>query len=576
MKLFRCLIKGNAGEWTVVTGSITIITGVLYGQIVDNYFLNDDFGRLLCTIDYQNRGIWTLFVSQGCNSLYYRPVTDLWLLLINNKAGLDPQWYYLSSILLHVFSSITIYWITKKLISSSRATTIYWAPLIAAWIFAIHPRHVESIALIHDIENIICGFFYFLGLFFFILYCKSDKIGYLCLAALSYLASLFGKEMGVTLPLICLSYYLIFCFPIRNILSLWRDRTAQLSFFLFGGVFLIYLIMRYYALETIVGGAGPTSELNFSTIRMIKVAIQSIAAMIIPNDLPGLKTLHQFFQVNITLFILSAMAIGTIVLWKLRNVKSPIFWFGIAWSIISLLPILNNGISVHELTGGRYLYPVLGGFALSTTVLLGQIQYKPLFILAASMVLIIFSLCTYHNNSMMTVVSGISEKFLKGMGSVMQQVSGEKVVVLVPGFYKGLYMIPGAFRPGMLLVYGQRAKEFLEHTDLTELVLLIKKPGTVNVNITNNTKTQINISLPNSVSFLQGNDFKVGENVKFDNTRIINNWGLIAAQKAQLNKPIHAVIIPDLSMRDSKHMIIHRTENIKDHTPYINSLRNQK
>lgn len=539
-----------------------MVTGFIYGQVLNNYFLNDDFGRYLNLVGLQNlslpHALVALFTTEYCP--YYRPFTFLSFFLLQKIAGSNTWVYYFSSILLHVFSSIAVYLVAKSLTNEEHPRAI-WFALVTALLFAVHPRQVESVSYIHDNENIICGLFFFVGLLCFMRYCRYTNILYLFCSCLCYLFSLFGKEMGVTLPLTCFAYYAIFLPNPIGFRSLYRDPLIKRAVFSFGTTFLLYLVMRYQVLGTIVGGAGETARLSFSLTRMVRTLIQAGIAMVIPNDIPGLQILAEFFRPRVVLFIIISFVVAGVILWHLWHLGSRRFWLGTVWSLISLFPILNNGIAVHELTGGRYLYIPLAGFSLAIADLLIRIKNTSWTVFVAGSILVLLSGFTYRNNMMMSFASHVSERFLKGLGEVIDHTNDKTKVVLVPKMYRGIYMLGAGLGSSVTFLYGDRGRDFLERT--SELSLQIESTDGIALDISREDEGSVKIVLTKGAVFLRNMEFydeKVVKDMRltFLETRVINTKGDYVASTAQFARP-DLIIAPDFRKPNSKGIVMYST-----------------
>ncbi len=100
--------------------------------------------------------------------------------------------YHINNILLHSLNAILVMWVLKKLGLK--------AFVAAAFIFALHPVHVESVAWISERKNVLSGFFFLSSLLCFLEFDDSkNRWGYyasLCL----YMAALLSKTITCSLP----------------------------------------------------------------------------------------------------------------------------------------------------------------------------------------------------------------------------------------------------------------------------------------------------------------------------------------------------------------------------------------
>lgn len=74
----------------------------------------------------------------------------------------------------------------------------------AALIFGIHPLHVESVAWISERKDVLYCFFFLLSCLMYLKYISSEKLAWLSLSLLFFIASCLSKAMAVPLPFILL------------------------------------------------------------------------------------------------------------------------------------------------------------------------------------------------------------------------------------------------------------------------------------------------------------------------------------------------------------------------------------
>jgi hypothetical protein len=536
---------------------VALAIGGLYGQILDNFFLNDDFGRILTVKNLEHLQPFDALISMFGDPLlsYYRPFTFLSFYTLLKLFGLKSWWYNLSAVGVHILSSLAVYWLARSLTDENESWRS-WFALTVALFFAVHPRQVESVSYVHDNENTICGLFFFVGLLFFVSYCRTARLRHLACANLSYMFSLFGKEMGVTLPFVCLAYLLMVHRDRSGLRGVLQDQIVRRSTIAFGVTFLTYMALRYHALGVLVGGAGDTAKLEFSLVRMLRTFFQANIAMVVPNDLPGLESAAEFFRTHVLLFLLLCLVVAGVVVWKLIRLKSQRCWFGFSWCAISLLPILNNGIGVHELTGGRYLYITLAGLAICIADLAFRVLNLRSVVFAVTLVLALLAGCTYRNNALMVYASRLSEGFLKGLDNVVAHPRDGRTLVLVPRMYKGIYVLNG-IDSGVVLLYGNRATEFTKR--VSELSLQINREGPVEVGVNKEEGRNITVALGEGASFLwseQVCDTRTMESMglHFSKTRSINSKGDFTAKVVQLSL-VEAIVHPNFQDPDAKNIV---------------------
>jgi tetratricopeptide (TPR) repeat protein len=128
-----------------------------------------------------------------CN---YHPFTILALALEYHLFGLNETGYHAVNLLLHLLNVILVFYAVFLL--SDKAGVA----LIASLLFGIHPMHVESVAWIAELKDLLYTFFFLLSYIFYLKYIKYRHKKFLVFALLLFLASLLSKAMAASLPVV--------------------------------------------------------------------------------------------------------------------------------------------------------------------------------------------------------------------------------------------------------------------------------------------------------------------------------------------------------------------------------------
>ena len=94
-----------------------------------------------------------------------------------------------------------------------RMTRALWRSALVAFLFALHPLHVESVAWIAERKDVLCAFFWFLTLWCYARYAQRPGLGRYVLVLLGFCGGLMAKPMIVTLPFVLL---LLDVWPLRR------------------------------------------------------------------------------------------------------------------------------------------------------------------------------------------------------------------------------------------------------------------------------------------------------------------------------------------------------------------------
>ena len=119
--------------------------------------------------------------------------------------GVNPFYFHLINYILHIINTLLVYLLIKR-ITGQPITA-----LITSLFFGIHPMHVESVAWISEMKDVLYSFFFLLSLNSYSKYLLSKRKAF-CLiwSFLWFLCSIMSKPAAACLPLvlILLDYYI--------------------------------------------------------------------------------------------------------------------------------------------------------------------------------------------------------------------------------------------------------------------------------------------------------------------------------------------------------------------------------
>src|SRR5215216_5555441 len=166
------------------------------GQIVDN--------RLIKSWHYIPR----YFTSHSWNHLYpnllgnyYRPVFLIWSLINHTLFGLNPFWWHLTAVALHVLATMFVYLLARRLLKDQLAA------IIAAMIFGLHPVHIEAVAWISGATESLFVILLIPAFLCYINWREARKHWKWIAASLAlYCTAMFAKETALVLPMLIFAY----------------------------------------------------------------------------------------------------------------------------------------------------------------------------------------------------------------------------------------------------------------------------------------------------------------------------------------------------------------------------------
>lgn len=212
---------------------VILITCLVYINSLNNGFVYDD-NYMIVENDYL-RGLENIplffssklttgFIPQGM----YRPLTMLTYILNFWSAGLNPFYYHLINLLLHILNISMLYLLLNYLWKDLEPTAVF----LAVSLFAIHPLNSQAVNFLSSRATLLFTFFYLMSFYFYL----KDR---LWISFLAFAIGLLSKEEMIFLPLLILIYELIYK---RNL------RLKKILPFVALGLF--YLLWRRYLFGT--------------------------------------------------------------------------------------------------------------------------------------------------------------------------------------------------------------------------------------------------------------------------------------------------------------------------------------
>lgn len=168
---------------------------IAYFPALDGLLLWDDEGATIENpLMWRPGGLWTMWTTIGRipGEEHFWPLTYtvLWLQFQLWKGW--PVGYHFTNFLLHAAICIQLWRLMRRIELPGAA--------IAAALFAVHPVHVESVAWIISLKDLLATLFYLFAVEFFINYAERHRAIWLIAAVFAAAAAMLSKSMTLTLP----------------------------------------------------------------------------------------------------------------------------------------------------------------------------------------------------------------------------------------------------------------------------------------------------------------------------------------------------------------------------------------
>jgi len=190
--------------------ALLMATFAVYAQVRHFDFVNLDDAAYTSGL-HVCRGItteslkWAFTSGDAAN---WFPVTWISHMLDCQLFDLDSGWHHLINVLIHGLASLLLFAFLR------RATGARWRSALVAFLFALHPLHVESVAWVAERKDVLSAFFWFLTLWAYVWYTEHPGPRRYVLLFLAFCIGLMAKPMIVTLPFVLL---LLDVWPLRRL-----------------------------------------------------------------------------------------------------------------------------------------------------------------------------------------------------------------------------------------------------------------------------------------------------------------------------------------------------------------------
>jgi tetratricopeptide (TPR) repeat protein len=323
----------------VLLAVVLLGAAALYAPFVDHPFMIDDAVQI-----YENtavtRGapIASFFLDRDTtssrpdyNTRIYRPLRNLGFRAIAvvsgaSIAGVRPLPYGLANLVLYLACVALVFAIARKLVGEPAA-------ILASALFAVVPVHVEAVLYASAFGDLLSAALELAALLVAIAAVDADRRARAAgLAAASLVlaaSSMAAKEMAVT----GVAVLALWLWARR---TLWRRRGLALVA-AHGFVACAYLVLRTAVLGQ-VGQEAVTARTLASGLREAPWLLIHYARLAV---LPLGHSAAYVVSPPSVIGLVGTLALIAVVALVSRRVPHPAVWFGLAWFVVSLLPVLH-------------------------------------------------------------------------------------------------------------------------------------------------------------------------------------------------------------------------------------------
>lgn len=273
------------------------------------------------------------------------PVTWLSHMLDYQLFGADSGWHHLHNVLLHALAAIVLCIFLK------RATAMRWRSALVAFLFALHPLHVESVAWVAERKDVLSACFWFLTLWLYVWYSQRRSIGRYLAVFCGLCLGLLAKPMVVTLPCVLL---LLDYWPLARFRLPWRRAFAEklpLLIPVVADAAITYLAQQHGMTAPPLANRLANAVLSYA-VYILKMFWPWPLAVIYPY--PRAFTLLPAIAAALLLAAITAAVIA------MRR-RAPYLVTGWGWFLGTLVPVIGLVQVGDQSRADRYMYiPMVG------------------------------------------------------------------------------------------------------------------------------------------------------------------------------------------------------------------------
>ncbi len=324
---------------------------VIFAQVASFEFTDYDDGLYVYHNAYVRSGLnlesirWAFTAVVASN---WMPVTLLSHIVAYQFFGLHSGMHHLVNVVFHLLAALLLFAAIR------RATGASGPSAFVAFVFALHPMHVESVAWISERKDVFGAFFFFLALYYYVLYTeRPGLVRYLAFAA-PFCFGLMSKPTVVTFPFMLL---LLDEWPLsrkREAKLLWE----KLPLFALSAV---CCVMTFWTQHD----AGSVLAVPFGTRveNAFVSCVTYIGQMFWPVRLAVFYPLSQRISPwDATLAVLLVLGVTVLVIvgWQKRPYLA-VGWFWYLGSLIPVIGLVQVGLQAHA---DRYSYIPMTGLSI--------------------------------------------------------------------------------------------------------------------------------------------------------------------------------------------------------------------
>jgi len=332
-------------DWWIYAALFLAIAAA-YAQVYDFQFVNYDDQDYVTENLHVRDGLTASGIAWAFKSTEYAnwlPLTWLSHMLDVELYGLNSGRHHLTSVAIHAVTTLLLFALFKKI------TGDRWPSAFVAFLFGLHPLHVESVSWIAERKDVLCGFFYIATLWAYVLWVeRRNAVRYAAIITL-FACGIMAKPMIVTLPFVAL---LLDRWPLRRFSK--QAVVEKIPLFALSAVACVIA----YVVQQHGGAVNTLAEIPFGL--RLENAVVSYFTYALEFFLPiPLAVFYPFPQaIKASSFIEDIIMLAAITLAAFRSLPVRIGWLWYLGTLVPVIGLVKIGLQSHA---DRYTYiPLIG------------------------------------------------------------------------------------------------------------------------------------------------------------------------------------------------------------------------
>jgi len=349
---------------------IAVLTATLFSPAMGYGFLNYDDDLYVYSNPHVLKGLSGPGLQYALTTRdigTWAPLTWISYELDTTLLGFRARSYHTTNILLHALAGALLF------IALQRMRLSLWVSVTVAALFLMHPLRCESVVWIAERKDVLCAFFWMLGLLAYGSYAQKPTAARWTLVFISFAAGLMSKMMMVTFPFVLL---LLDFWPLHRTHvgeTGARRRLALLLLekvpFFIGGLVTVFITSAALKDRGALNPAGTSPLANL--LHVPENYFFYLRKFFCPTDLSILYPLQELDGRRVAFCALLLAAVTFLAARRFR--QEPWFAVGWLWFLGALVPVVGFLPFGDFRVADRYSYIPSIGLTLALAVALEQL-----------------------------------------------------------------------------------------------------------------------------------------------------------------------------------------------------------